>query len=170
MELRWNNVGSWPMVAKVALISFSCLLSSMIGYYFSVQPKWQQLVANKKEISKMRLSLTKQPQQQENIKKLQKKMDVLKLQLQQADKKIIQDSSKGKIMAVIYRAAANSKVRVDFIQPTKKLQIQVQGDYFALIDFVHTINALPYLFTISMMTLKVNADNDSIITMLVDMS
>ncbi len=159
-NLELQNIGNWPVLAKVGAIALACAGILGAAWYFDTQKQRDELIqAEAKETGETGLRKTFEIKQQKaaNLEALQQQMKEMAQSFGDMLRQLPNKTEVAALLVDISQTGLASGLEFDLFQPQKEqpsefyaelpIKIQVAGDYHELGEFVSGVAALPRIVT-----------------------
>lgn len=157
-ELTLENIGSWPMTARILVIGFACIIIFTLFYVFDVKPmrlKIAQAVVNEEDL---RTSYQVKYSQVVNREAYLHQVETLQRNIKNILAELPDELDVPELIGDISRVGNQSGLQFNFIKPQEEIkhsyytalpvEISVNGTYAQLTSFITALAKIPRIVTI----------------------
>lgn len=140
----------------------------MIFFYFILWPSWQHVTEAKAQMVVVQANLRQQEKVIKSIPELRQGKTEVQNQLEKLEKPLLMEDEWTQILLQLEDGAELSGVILDGILPQEAkeneqyvfmpFELQMQGTYWALVDFLRFLEEMPWLLNYETLTVKQEED------------
>lgn len=165
-----NDMGNWPLPARITVVALLCVAVAFGGYYFLV----------KGQLADLEQARNKEDQLVEELKEKQKKvanLDAYKQQLKEMRRsfgnmldQLPSETEMSELLQSISQARGASGLQEDLFKPKSErpkdfyaeapIAIKVRGDYHQFATFASKVAGLPRIVTLNDITINTTGDGN----------
>jgi len=157
-ELDFNNLGSWPMAAKVVACALLFVAVLVAGYFLQLQGQLEQLDAAQVEEVRLRESFASKNRQSANLEAYQAQVGEMENSFGVMLRQLPSETEVPGLLEDINRAALSSDLELEELRLLPEsphqfyielpIQIAVVGEYHNLAAFISATSSLPRIVTL----------------------
>jgi len=157
-ELDFNNLGSWPMAAKVLACAVLFVAVLVAGYFLQLQGQLEQLDAAEVEEVRLREEFSSKNRQSANLEAYQAQVSEMESRFGQMLRQLPSETEVPGLLEDINRAALSSDLELEELRLLPEsahqfyielpIQIAVVGEYHNLAAFISATSSLPRIVTL----------------------
>jgi type IV pilus assembly protein PilO len=159
-EIDWDlgAAGSWPKSIKFSVIAFIVVIVSLIGAYYQIMPKLNQLSEIENQVLSLKTVFESKQKKVANLQDYREQQVQLEIMLSQALKQMPNRAEVASLLADISQAGSANGLVFKLFQPNPEvnkafywelpIHIQLLGQYQQLGAFVSSLAEMPRLVTI----------------------
>lgn len=159
-EIDWDlsAAGSWPKSIKFSLIAFVVVIVLIVGIYYQLLPKRNQLTEFKNQVFSLKTAFEIKQKKAANLPDYQEQQAQLEQMLSQALKQMPNRAEVASLLADISQLGSANGLVFKLFQPNPEvyksfywelpIHIQVLGQYQQLGAFVSSLAEMPRLVTV----------------------
>jgi len=157
-ELDFNNLGAWPMAAKVLACTIVFVAVLVAGYFLQLQGTLEQLDTAAVEEAHLREEFSSKNRQSANLEAYQAQMGEMESSFGQMLRQLPSETEVPGLLEDINRAALSSDLELEELRLLPEsarqfyielpIQIAVVGEYHNLAAFISATSSLPRIVTL----------------------
>jgi type IV pilus assembly protein PilO len=173
-NLDFNNIGGWPVAAKIAAILTICAAVLFAGYWFDTQEQMQQLEQTRSKETQLKQTFEQKQADAANLEAYKKQMSEMEKRFGALLLKLPSKTEIAELLVDISRVGLDAGLEFELFKPGNEIprdfyaefpiNLRVHGDYHQLGNFVSGIAALPRIVTIHDLNLKKGKNGDLIMS------
>jgi len=169
LDLDINNIGNWPIIAKVIVILFMCALVIGGVMYFDTtdQQKALEQIQKKEKTLKTRLSI--KAASASKLVQLEAQLEEMRTDFKKLSRQLPKDTEVAELLVDISQTGLASGLEFELFQPSPEtpkdfyaelpIRIRVTGKYHEFGAFASGIAALPRIVTLHNISLTRRSGN-----------
>lgn len=156
-SLDINNIGSWPVAGKVAVIGVLCLCTIFAGYWFDTKGQLEVLNKKRSEETNLKQSLEAKQRRAANLEPLKQQLAEMKVTFGDMLRLLPSKTEIEGLLVDISQAGLASGLEFQLFEPegevledfyaVQPIKIKVLGDYHQFGEFISTVANLPRIVT-----------------------
>lgn len=153
-----NNIGSWPIAARIGVTSLTCLAIVLAGYWFMIRPKIATLHQARAHEVSLRREFERKQHKVANLHAYEAQLATMKRDFGNMLKQLPSKSEVANLLNDISQTRASAGLTEELFKPEPEIkknfyaelpnQIRVTGTYHELATFVSGVAALPRIVTV----------------------
>ncbi|MBY0544550.1 MAG: type 4a pilus biogenesis protein PilO [Gammaproteobacteria bacterium] len=174
-ELTLDNIGSWPIAARVSVVSFVCGIIFLLFFTFDIKPTDVKIAQAESTENDLRSSFQVKYSQVINRGNYAQQVSALNHQIHTILAALPNQLNVPELLADMSRAGTQNGLQFNFIKPLSEvkhayyielpIEISVNGNYEQLTEFVTALAKIPHIVTIDKFSIVVsdtpNTPNDT---------
>lgn len=172
-ELEFNNIGSWPLVAKAIFIAVVCGGLLGLGYFFDTEDQMTQLEATQNKESQLKQQFEAKQAVAGNLEAYRQQMKEMERTFGALLLKLPGQTEVPELLVDVNRVGMDSGLKFELFKPGKEvvkdfyaespIDIKVEGTYHQFGEFASGVAALPRIVTLH--DLSIDKGKDGMLTM-----
>lgn len=153
-----NNIGSWPLAARVIVIALLCGILLFLGYYLDTSSQLETLDSAREKEESLKQEFEKKQRKAANLDKYKAQMKEMERTFGALLQQLPGETEVAEILVDINRTGIINGLEFELFKPGAEnpkefyaelpIQIRVIGDYHQFGNFVSGIAALPRIVTL----------------------
>ena len=168
LDLDVNNIGNWPIVAKLIVVVLVCALVVGGVIWFDTSDQVAQLERIKKEEDTLKQRVTIKAAKAAILDQLKEQLDQMRTDFKKLSRQLPNKTEIPELLIDISQTGLASGLEFELFKPQPEspkefyaelpIQIRVVGNYHELGNFVSGVAALPRIVTLHNITLSPKGD------------
>lgn len=174
-NLDFNNIGSWPLPARILAIALICAAVIFAGYWFDTKEQIQVLEQAQAKEQELKQSFEKKQADAANLEAYRQQMKEMEKTFGALLLKLPSKTEIAELLVDISRVGLDSGLEFELFKPGQEVRkdfyaefpisIRVRGSYHQLGNFVSGVAALPRIVTIHDLTISKSKGKGGELTM-----
>jgi len=153
-----QNIGSWPLPARVATILFICVAVLAAGLWFDTKGQWERLEKTRQVEGRLKQEFEKKQAKAANLEAYKKQMEEMEESFGTMLRQLPSKTEVADLLVDITQTGLAAGLEFELFRPQKEqpqefyaelpIQIRVVGDYHEFGTFVSGVAALPRIVTL----------------------
>ncbi|MEK7989785.1 MAG: type 4a pilus biogenesis protein PilO [Thiotrichaceae bacterium] len=172
-----NNVSSWPVVVKAAVVLVVFLMALGAGYYFDTQKQIEQLGVEERKENDLRDKFKQKQWEAATLPKLQEQLREIETNLEELQNRLPNKAQVAGLIQDISQQAIATGLSSELFKPGREevgqvyvklpITLRLNGNYHSFGNFVSGIAAMPRIVTQHNISIETsnNKDNGKPLTM-----
>jgi len=158
-----NNIGSWPMFARVGATALCCVAIVLAGYWFMIRPRLQTLHQARAREAQLKHEFESKQHRVANLHAYEVQLTKMKHDFGDMLKQLPSKGEVANLLNDISQTRASAGLTEELFKPSPEIkkefyaelpnQIKVTGTYHELATFVSGVAALPRIVTVRDVTI-----------------
>ncbi len=159
-----NNIGSWPVAAKVFVIGFVCAVVLVMGYMLDTSVQLQQLDVIRAQEATLKEEFIREQKKAVNLEQYKAQMEEMKESFGTMLRQLPSKTEVAALLVDITQAGLASGLEFELFKPegeTPKefyaelpIKLKVSGNYHQFGEFISAVAALPRIVTMHEITVQ----------------
>jgi len=172
LDLDINNIGNWPVIAKVIVILFMCALVIGGVMYFDTTDQQKALEKIQKKEKTLKTRLTIKAAKAAILGQLKAQLEEMRTDFKKLSRQLPKDTEVAELLVDISQTGLASGLEFELFQPSPEkpqdfyaelpIRIRVTGKYHEFGTFASGIAALPRIVTLHNITLARKGGNQMV--------
>lgn len=173
-NLDFNNIGSWPIAAKIAAIVVICAAVLFAGYWFDTKEQIQMLEQSQAKELELKQTFEQKQADAANLDAYKEQMNEMEKRFGALLLKLPSKTEIAELLVDVSRVGLDAGLEFELFKPgneTRKefyalfpINLRVKGSYHELGNFVSGVAALPRIVTVHDLNMKKDKDGELVMT------
>jgi len=174
-DLDITNIGSWPLVIKIALVALVCVLVIAGWFYVDTQVQLDELAAVEKQEAVLRADFEKKQSKAANLEQYIEQIEEMKVSFGEMLRQLPDKTEVANLLVDVSQRGLGAGLEFELFDPVAEVKKEfyselpinliVRGDYHELGDFVSGLAALPRIVTIHNIQISKNGSSGEELSM-----
>jgi len=163
-ELDYQDMGSWPLLAKAIAITLLCAVILFAGYWFDTKDQQAEIERLEKKEQKLKEAFKTNARKAANLELYKQQMADMQQSFGAMLKQLPSKTEVAELLVDISQTGLASGLEFELFQPTAErplefyaelpIKLRVIGQYHEFGDFVSGVAALPRIVTLHNFSIK----------------
>ena len=169
-NLDFNNIGNWPLPARILAISVVCAAVLFAGYWFDTKEQMQILEQAQAKEQELKTTFEKKQADAANLEAYRQQMKEMEKTFGALLLKLPSKTEIAELLVDISRVGLDSGLEFELFKPGAEkprdfyaefpISLRVKGTYHQLGNFASGVAALPRIVTLHDLSLKKGKDGE----------
>lgn len=167
-ELDFNDIGGWPVPAKIVAVAFICALILFAGYYFDTRDQLAEVDRHERTERDLKKTYQTKANKAANLDAYKQQMADMNQSFGAMLKQLPSKTEVAELLVDISQTGLASGLEFELFKPLGEvpldfyaelpIQLRMKGDYHEFGNFVSGVAALPRIVTLHDFSIKPGKD------------